>query len=100
MLKRLRFDINFAILTLWMIWIDAMTFFLTKSNEFKVKYLTWNDLIMFAKVVLGRVVKYVKTSTFLAKALLEGFDQIWGARSVPCRRVNMEITWNWKRQCR
>ena len=33
-------------------------------------------------MALERVVKYVNIDTFLAKALLQGFDQIWGARSV------------------
>lgn len=32
-----------------------------------------------------RVVKYVKITAFLAEALLQGLDQVWGARNILCR---------------
>jgi hypothetical protein len=28
----------------------------------------------------------------------QGFDQTWGVRNVLCRRNNLSIVWNWKRQ--
>ena len=30
-------------------------------------------------------------------AILLGFDQIWWARNVLCRRHNLHIEWNWRR---
>ena len=30
----------------------------------------------------------------------QGFDKTWGARNVLCRRNNLQIKWNWKRQRR
>ena len=39
-------------------------------------------------------------SSFSAAAMPQVFDQMWGARNVLCRRHNLHIQWNWKRQCR
>lgn len=35
----------------------------------------------------------------LVEYLFKGFDKIWGARNVRCRRYDLRTTWNWKRQC-
>ena len=47
---------------------------------------------MCGKVAWEKVIKYVKTRGFLAKALLHDFDQTWDARAVLCRR----IIWEWQ----
>lgn len=56
----------------------------------KVKHLIWDNLIMYAKVAWARVVKFVKISIYLAKALLKGFDQSWGVRHIHCRKMRNE----------
>ena len=41
----------------------------------------------------------IKKCSLSAMTLLHGFDKTWGDRQVLCRRHNVHITWNWKRQC-
>ena len=65
-----------------------------------VKHRIWDELIMYAKAALKRVIKLIKISGFSAMALLEGFDKTWGARNILCRRNNLQIEWNWKQQRR
>jgi hypothetical protein len=51
-----------------------------------MNHLIWNDLVLNAKI-----------SALLAKPLLKGFDETWGAgRNVLCSRDILRITWNWK----
>ena len=54
-------------------------------HESKVKYLIWDDLLMYAKVAWERVVNFVKISIYLAEALRVGFDQTRGDMKVLCR---------------
>lgn len=51
---------------------------------------------MYAKVAWERVVRFIKISAYLAKALLKGFNQTWEARNILCRRDKLKITWNYK----
>ena len=45
-------------------------------HEFRVEYLVWEDLIMYAKVYdKERLVKYVTNCIFSANALLQGLHQ-------------------------
>ena len=44
------------------------------------------------------VLEHIKINSFSAVAMLQGFDKMWGARIVLCRRRNLHIEWNWKRQ--
>ena len=76
-------------ITLWTIWIELndKVFNREQRHESKVKHLIWDDLIMYAKAAWERAVKQIKISIFLAKAMLQGFDQTWGDRNVLCRNV-------------
>ena len=53
---------------------------------------------MYAKVAWNQVVEQIRISRISAVAMLQGFDKTWGARNNLCRRHNMHIEWNWKRQ--
>jgi hypothetical protein len=64
----------------------------------KVKHRIWDELIIYAKAAWNRVVKQIKISSFSAEAMLKGFDRTWGARSDLCRRNNLHIEWNWRKQ--
>ena len=67
-------------------------------HESKVKLRIWDELFMYAKAVWDQVIKQIKLSSFSAVAMLQGFDRTWGARNVLCKRQNLHIDWNWKRQ--
>ena len=88
-------------ITLWTIWIERndKVFNQVEWHISKVKHRIWDELIIYAKAAWKRVVEQIRISRFSAMALLQGFDKSWGARSVLCRRHNMHIEWNWKRQC-
>ena len=62
-------------ITLWMIWIERndRVFDQEQWHDSKVKHIIWGDLIMYAKVLWTRVIKYVKTSVFLLEANLKSF---------------------------
>ena len=64
----------------------------------RVKHRIWDELIIYAKAAWKRVVEQIRISRFSATALLLAFDRTWGARNVLCKRHNMQIEWNWKRQ--
>ena len=64
----------------------------------KVKHRVWDELIIYANVTWEHVVKQIKISSFSAAAMLQSFNQTWGAMNVLCRRSNLNITWNWKWQ--
>jgi hypothetical protein len=85
---------------MWTIWIERndKVFNHEQWHVSKVKHQIWDSLIFYAKVAWKRVVEQIKISSFFALAMLQGFDRTWGARNVLCRRHNMHIEWNWKRQ--
>jgi hypothetical protein len=87
---------------LWTIWIERnnKVFNYEHWHESKVKHRIWDELIIYAKAAWERVIKHIKISSFSTVAMLQGFDQTWGARNVLCRRNNLHIEWNWKRQHR
>jgi hypothetical protein len=89
-------------ITLWTIWIERndKVFNQEQWNEFKLKQRIWDELIIYAKAAWTRVLEQIKISSFSAEAMLNSFDRTWGARSVLCRRRNLLIEWNWKRQVR
>lgn len=79
--------------------LSTMTGFPIKSNGMSLRSNTPFGMTSFyAKVAWEKVVKYVNVSVFSAEALLKGFVQTWGARSVLCGCDNLIITWNWKRK--
>lgn len=68
--KRLGIDIFFMVLLSRPFGLNTMTRCSSQDqwHETKVKYLIWDDLIMYTKIAWERVVKYVKISTFLIEA--------------------------------
>ena len=89
-------------ITLWYIWIERndKVFNQIQWHEAKVKQQIWDALILYAKTAWKRVVTQVKISSFSKEAMLRGFDKTWGARSVLCRRQDMQVRWNWRRHHR
>ena len=87
-------------MTLWTIWIECndKVFNHEQWHESKVKHMIWDELITYAKAAWEQVIKHIKISSFSATAMIQGFDQTWGARNVLCRRNNLHIVWNWKRR--
>ena len=87
-------------ITLWTVWIERndKVFNHEQWHEAKVKHRIWDELIIYTKATWERVIKHIKISSFSAVAMLQGSDQTWGARNVLCRKNNLHITWNWKRQ--
>ena len=75
-------------------------FNLERWHESKVKHRIWEELIIYAKAAWDRVIKQKRLVVFSAAAMSQGFDKTWGARNVLCRRNNLQIKWNWKRQRR
>ena len=65
-----------------------------------MKHRIWDNLIYYAMLALERVKKLIKTSRFSALAIFQGFDKTWEARDFLCRRRDLSIEWNWKRQRR
>ena len=55
--------------------------------------------IMCTLVATGVIPWSLECSSFSVAAMLQGFDQMWDARSILCRRNDLNIAWNWKRQC-
>ena len=51
-------------MTLWTIWVECndKVFNQERWHESKVKYLIWDDPIMYAEMAWARVVKFVKIS--------------------------------------
>jgi uncharacterized Zn-finger protein len=81
--------------TLWTFWIkhNDKVFNHEPWHESKVKHLVWDDLVIYTKATWERVVKQVKISIFCVgvpfyKGHPRGFDQMWGAGNVLCRRDN------------
>ena len=89
-------------ITLWTTWIERndRVFNNEQWHETKVKHCIWDELIVYAKVAWNWVIKQIKISSFSMVAMLQGFDKTQGARNVLCRRRNLHIEWNWKRQSR
>ena len=58
----------------------------------------WDELIIYAKAAWNSVVEQIWISMFSVTTMLQGFDNTWGARSILCKRHNLHIEWNWKRQ--
>ena len=89
-------------IALWTIWIECNdhVFKHEQWHESKVKHQIWNELITYAKVAWEQVINQTKISSFSFMAMLQGFDQTWGARNVLCRRNTLHIAWNWKCQRR
>ena len=59
----------------------------------------WIAILSKLNVVLWeRVLEQVKKKSYLTETLVRGFDKTWGDRQVLCRRHDLHITWNWKRQ--
>lgn len=85
-------------IALWTIRIECNDKVL--NHEPKVKHCTWDELIIYAKATWEWVIKQFKISSFSIAAMLQGLDQMWGVRNVLCRRNNLNIIWNWKRQRR
>ena len=62
--------------------LNVMTKCLTLNNGMSPSLNTaLDDLIVYTMSAWERLVKFVKTSAYLAKALLRGFDQTWGVRT-------------------
>ena len=70
---------------------------MSKWHETRVKHYIWDELIMYAKTGWERVLKQIKISEFLKLGMLQGFDKMWGAWNVLCRRHNLHVEWNWKK---
>ena len=89
-------------ITLWTIWIERndKAFNHKQWHEPKIEHCIWTELILYAMVPWKRVTKQINISSFSTMALLEGFDNMWGARNVLCRRNNLLIKRNWKQQFR
>ena len=64
----------------------------------KVKHRIWKETIYYAIAAWKRDLEDIKDNNFSAVAILLGFDKIWGARNVLCRRYNLHIEWNWRKQ--
>ena len=84
---------------LWTIWTqrNGRAFNHEQWLESKMKHLIWDDLIMYVKATWARVVKFVKISTYLVKALLKGFDQTWSYKNIHCRwdkRKIVRLAWD------
>ena len=60
-----------------------------QCHESKVKHRIQDELIICAKATWERVIKQIKINNFFVVAMLQGFDQTWGARNVLCRRHNL-----------
>ena len=89
-------------ITLWTIWVERndKVFSQEQWQESKVKSRIWEELLMHAHTAWQRVLKLIKLSRFLARAILHGFDSTWGARQVLCQRHLLVIEWNWRRYIR
>jgi hypothetical protein len=87
-------------ITLWTIWIERndKVFNQEQWHLSKVKHKIWDELIIYAQVAWKRVLEQVKKKSYLTETLVHGFDKTWGDRQVLCRRHDLHITWNWKRQ--
>ena len=66
-------------------------------HETRVKHRIWDELVLYAKAAWNKVLKQIKTCPLSTMAMLQGFDQSWGARNVLCKRHNLHIEWNWKK---
>ena len=82
--------------------LNGMTKCFTKYNGTSPRSCTrFGTNSSFTPSRLGkRVLAQIKISSFSAVAMLQGFDKTWDARKVLCRRHNLHIAWNWKRQRR
>ena len=80
-------------ITLWTIWVERNDKVFNREQwyESKVKYMIWEELIMYAPVAWKRVIKQIKISRFSAVATIPGFDKTWDARHVLCGRHNLTI---------
>ena len=89
-------------ITLWTIWIERNDKVPNHEqwHKSKVKHRIWDEFIMCAKAAWKWVIKQIKISSFSTTALLQGFDKMWGARNILCRRNCLHAEWNWKQQCR
>ena len=87
---------------LWTIWIERndKAFNHKQWHESKVKNGIWNALNIYTMAAWNQVIEQIKSSSFFVVAMLQGFDNSWGARAILCRRHNLHIEWNWKRQRR
>ena len=85
---------------LWTIWIERnnKVFNHEKWHNSRVKHRIWDELIIYAKAAWERVIKQIKINNFSTMAMLQGFDQTWGTRSVLCTKKDLHFEWNWKRQ--
>lgn len=88
-------------ITLWNIWIERNDKVFNQEQLWhisKVKHKIWDELIIYAQGAWKRVLEQSKISRTSVATLVQGFDRSWGARQVLCRRQDLHITWNWKRQ--
>ena len=81
-------------ITLSTIWIERndKVFNHQQRQETKFKHCIWDELIIYAKAAWEWVIKQIKINSFSAAAMLQGFDKMWGARNVLCRRNNLQIS--------
>ena len=89
-------------ITLWTIWIERndRVFNHVQWHEAKTKQIIWDGLLVYGKAAWNRVLETIKINKFSMVAMIQGFDQTWGARAVLCRRRNLRVEWNWKRHTR
>ena len=58
----------------------------------------WEKLIIYAKAAWKWAIEQIKISIFFEAAMFQGFDKTWGDMNVLCRRHNLHLKWNQKRQ--
>ena len=80
-------------ITFWTIWFECnnKVFNHEHWHESKVKHRIWDVLINYAQVAWERVIKQIKINSFSTVAMLQGFDQMWGARNALCRRNDLHV---------
>ena len=69
--------------------IKINNFYTKAAWERVIKYIKINNF--YTKVACEWVIKKIMISNFPVVAMLQGYDQTWGARNVLCKKSNLHI---------
>ena len=100
LVKKLKYGTSSGMLHVGPFGSNTMTKCSIKNNGMKLRSSNGFGMTSLSTPKWLGVIEQIKISSFLVMAMLQGFDKTWETRHVLCRRHNLYIEWNWKRQCR